>query len=208
MNENELNTDSKPKNTYRATTNLNIDMENPQIHMNSAIGMNIKDVNQNNNFSPNLDDSFNGSDDFYKDYSNQKPIKQNYYASSNNPYQNPQNPTNYNDISNSNFKEDNLYENQNITPNNLYSSQSYQEDSFIPTNNPQNLNTSYVPTSSSYSSGVEYEPTMEERKEKKIFKIPVEVKITGFIVFLLLIFVLIMPYIYDFFKNLQLALSR
>ena len=205
MNENELNIDSKPKNTYRATTNLNIDMENPQIHMNSATGMNIKDVNQTNNLSSNFNDSFNDSDDFYKDYSNQKPISQTYHASSNNPYQNPQNPINYSDMSNSNFKEDNLYENPNITSSNLYNNQSYQESSFIPTNT---SNTSYTPSSSSYSTGVEYEPTMEERKEKKTFKIPVEVKITGFIVFLLLIFVLIMPYIYDFFKNLQLSLSR
>ncbi len=205
MNENELNIDSKPKNTYRATTNLNIDMENPQIHMNSATGMNIKDVNQTNNLSSNFNDSFNDSDDFYKDYSNQKPINQPYHTSSNNPYQNPQNPINYSDMSNSNFKEDNLYENPNITSSNFYNNQSYQESSFIPTNN---SNTSYTPSSSSYSTGVEYEPTMEERKEKKTFKIPVEVKITGFIVFLLLIFVLIMPYIYDFFKNLQLSLSR
>lgn len=205
MNENELNIDSKPKNTYRATTNLNIDMENPQIHMNSATGMNIKDVNQTNNLSSIFNDSFNDSDDFYKDYSNQKPINQTYHASSNNPYQNPQNPINYSDMSNSNFKEDNLYENPNITSSNLYNNQSYQESSFIPTNT---SNTSYTPSSSSYSTGVKYEPIMEERKEKKTIKIPVEVKITGFIVFLLLIFVLIMPYIYDFFKNLQLSLSR
>lgn len=197
MNENNLNTNNEPRNTYRATTNLNIDMENPQMHMNSAIGMNIKDVSQNSNFSPSLDDSFNSQGDFYKDYSNQPPLNQSYHASAN-PYQNPQNP---------NFNEDSLYQNQSINSADSYNQPSYQENSFIPANNSSMSSNSYVPTSS-YSTGIEYEPTMEERKEKKEFKIPVEVKITGFIVFLLLLFVLIMPYIYDFFKNLQLSLSR
>ena len=199
MNENNLNTNNEPRNTYRATTNLNIDMENPQMHMNSAIGMNIKDISQNSNFSPSLDDSFNSQGDFYKDYSNQPPLNQSYHANLN------QN-NNFNQ-QNSNFKEDNLYQNQSINSTDSYNQPSYQENSFIPENNSSMSANSYVPTSS-YSTGIEYEPTMEERKEKKEFKIPVEVKITGFIVFLLLIFVLIMPYIYDFFKNLQLALSR
>ena len=79
MNENNLNTNNEPRNTYRATTNLNIDMENPQMHMNSAIGMNIKDISQNSNFSPSLDDSFNSQGDFYKDYSNQPPLNQGSY---------------------------------------------------------------------------------------------------------------------------------
>ncbi len=200
MNENNLNTNNEPRNTYRATTNLNIDMENPQMHMNSAIGMNIKDISQNSNFSPSLDDSFNSQGDFYKDYSNQPPLNQGSY------HANLNQNNNFNQ-QNSNFKEDNLYQNQSINSTDSYNQPSYQENSFIPANDSSMSANSYVPTSS-YSTGIEYEPTMEERKEKKEFKIPVEVKITGFIVFLLLLFVLIMPYIYDFFKNLQLSLSR
>lgn len=200
MNENNLNTNNEPRNTYRATTNLNIDMENPQMHMNSAIGMNIKDISQNSNFSPSLDDSFNSQGDFYKDYSNQPPLNQSSY------HANLNQNNNFNQ-QNSNFKEDNLYQNQSINSTDSYHQPSYQENNFIPANNSSMSANSYVPTSS-YSTGIEYEPTMEERKEKKEFKIPVEVKITGFIVFLLLLFVLIMPYIYDFFKNLQLSLSR
>lgn len=78
MNNNELNRRTSNPETYRATTNLNIDMENPQINMNSAIGVNIKNIDQgnynnsqdlninptniydtNNNFENTIDDNLN-----------------------------------------------------------------------------------------------------------------------------------------------------
>ena len=48
MNDNNLNNNSNKVNTYRATSNLNTAIENPQINVNSATGINIK--NSNNNY--------------------------------------------------------------------------------------------------------------------------------------------------------------
>lgn len=44
MNENDLVNNTSKKNTYRATTNLNTAIENPQINMDSVVGVNIKDI--------------------------------------------------------------------------------------------------------------------------------------------------------------------
>ena len=198
MNENEINSEHKKRDTYRATTNLNIDMENPQIHINSAVGMNIK--NTENNFSMDSSDSSGNYNDFYKDYSKDTNINQQ-----------ESNLANLIDQNFSKKNEDKIYPQQNdsVLPQRTSSEDTYQNQNF---SLPQQEST-FVPTAQ-YSSGdssnytAEYEPTMEENKKKRQFTIPTEVKIMGFIVFILLIFVLIMPYIYDFIKNLQLALTR
>lgn len=201
MNENEIK--NKNNNTYRATTNLNIDMENPQIHINSAVGMNIKEPSQTQNFSQEYSSPSNtGYDDFYKDYSNVPSQAQN--NNSNNSQTNPSDGYGVNHNF-SNMNSNNQWMNSEITENaaNL-ENKNYQNTQFISN---QDLNNNYVPTND-YSSEVHYEPTMEEKKRRERFTIPTEVKVTGFIVFILLIFVLLMPYIYDFFKNLQLSLTR
>ena len=201
MNENEIK--NKNNNTYRATTNLNIDMENPQIHINSAVGMNIKEPSQTQNFSQEYSSPSNtGYDDFYKDYSNVPSQAQN--NNSNNSQTNPSDGYGVNHNF-SNMNSNNQWMNSEITENaaNL-ENKNYQNTQFIAN---QDLNNNYVPTND-YSSEVHYEPTMEEKKRRERFTIPTEVKVTGFIVFILLIFVLLMPYIYDFFKNLQLSLTR
>lgn len=211
MNENEIK--NKNNNTYRATTNLNIDMENPQIHMNSAVGMNIKEPSQTQNFSQDYSSPSNtGYDDFYKDYSNVPSQTQN--NNSNNSQTNPSDGYGVNHNF-SNMNSNNQWMNSEITENTTnLENKNYQNTQFI-SNQTQNnnfisnqdLNNNYVPTND-YSSEVHYEPTMEEKKRRERFTIPTEVKVTGFIVFILLIFVLLMPYIYDFFKNLQLSLTR
>ena len=198
MNENEINSEHQKRDTYRATTNLNIDMENPQIHINSAVGMNIK--NTGNNFSMDSSDSSGNYNDFYKDYSKDTNINQQ-----------ESNLANLIDQNFSKKNEDKSYPQQNdsVLPQRTTSEDTYQNQNF---SLPQQEST-FVPTAQ-YSSEnfsnytAEYEPTMEENKKKRQFIIPTEVKIMGFIVFILLIFVLIMPYIYDFIKNLQLALTR
>lgn len=201
MNENEIK--NKNNNTYRATTNLNIDMENPQIHINSAVGMNIKEPSQTQNFSQEYSSPSNtGYDDFYKDYSNVPSQTQN--NNSNNSQTNPSDGYEVNHNF-SNMNSNNQWMNSEITENTAnLENKNYQNTQFISN---QDLNNNYVPTND-YSSEVHYEPTMEEKKRRERFTIPTEVKVTGFIVFILLIFVLLMPYIYDFFKNLQLSLTR
>lgn len=201
MNENEIK--NKNNNTYRATTNLNIDMENPQIHMNSAVGMNIKEPSQTQSFSQEYSSPSNtGYDDFYKDYSNVPSKVQN-----NNSNNNQTNPSDSYGVNHnfSNMNSNNQWMNSEITENTTnLENKNYQNTQFISN---QDLNNNYVPTND-YSSEVHYEPTMEEKKRREGFTIPTEVKVTGFIVFILLIFILLMPYIYDFFKNLQLSLTR
>ena len=212
MNENELNNDSN-KNVYRATTNLNIDMENPQIHMNSAVGLNIKNVNNDGNnydssYSQNYANSFQGRDDFYKDYSKDMDLR-----GENNIHSNySQTSSQMDNYLNNNFSDNSFENTEKTTINHNFNGSDYSTNTIgVSDNNSSEINSSrnYETYVSNHVSGnVEYRPTMEEKKERKSFKIPTEVKVTGFIVFILMIFLLLMPYLYDFFKGLQLALSR
>lgn len=225
MNENELN-DNSNKNVYRATTNLNVDMENPQIHINSAVDMNIRNTDNGNSYdssySHNYGGSFDNRGDFYKDYSDntggQIGLNSNYQPNLNqgndHTYLTDQNYSNR--LSNASLNSVNStftnvdYEVSNNKINQADSSiisNANVTNNFIPNqvSSPENIE-SYV--SNNTESNIEYQPTMEEKKEKRNFQIPNEVKVMGFIVFILMIFLLLMPYIYDFFKGLQLALSR
>ncbi len=192
MNENELNGQSSKVDTYHATTNLNIDIENPQIHMNSAVGMNIKDVHSNNYANPQIsDDSINNYTNF-----NQNLVSNNF-----------QNNYSTNEIEKS-TSGTNLVQNQ---PKEEFNNhfQSPESNQFISNNlSSYGENNQYVPNAD-LTSHVVYEPTMEERKKKRtVFSLSMELKVTIFIVFILFIFILLMPYVYDFFKNLQLAFTR
>ena len=73
------------------------------------------------------------------------------------------------------------------------------------------VNTQFVPSSSfqnEEATSVSYAPVMDKNKtsQNKI-TISRELKVTIFIVFILVVFVLLMPYIYDFFKELQLVIT-
>ena len=48
MNDNNFNGDDTKVNPYKATSNLNTALENPQINVNSVTGINVKDLGQNN----------------------------------------------------------------------------------------------------------------------------------------------------------------
>ena len=50
MNDNNFNGDDTKVNPYKATSNLNTALENPQINVNSVTGINVKDLGQNQNF--------------------------------------------------------------------------------------------------------------------------------------------------------------
>lgn len=71
---------------------------------------------------------------------------------------------------------------------------------------PNNSSSIYMDDSDSSDSS--YEPVMEENK-KGNGKITIsrEFQITLFIVFILLLFIFLMPYIYDFFKDMQLIIT-
>ena len=156
MNDNNLNNNSNNNgtNTYRATSNLNTAIENPQINVNSATGVNMQDLGYNN--YANSDNNLNNNSQFLNNsYNNQGEV--------NNFDDNITSPVNDNPISN------------------------------------QNVN------DSSYT----YEPVMQEKKVKKENVISSllhskEFKVIIFIVFILCLFLLVMPYIYDFFRNLKI----
>ena len=145
MNDNNFNGNETKVNPYKATSNLNTAMENPQINVNSVTGINVKDLGQNN---------------YANDVQEEKPE----------------------------------------FLNNLYNSnQTNTEDSKIESNS-QNF--------SNYS----YEPVMAEKKVKQEnFLSSIlhsrEFKVIIFIIFILCIFVMLMPYIYNFFKALELRFT-
>ena len=199
MNDNELmnNSNNQTVGTYRATSNLNTAIENPQINIGSAVGVNIQDVH---------------NDDI---------------STLSNDYQN--NTLSSNDFNNSTLMSDNLNNNQNNT-NNLnvnsytqsvsnnvqnYDNSGEQVDqavtSFINSNNASNSVNSYENNDNTFvtnSAKVVYEPTLEEKKMAGYkFSIPKELKVMFFIVFVLFIFIMAIPGIYDFFKELGLVVS-
>ena len=155
MNDNNLNSNTTNNNTYKATSNLNTAIENPQINVNSATGVNMQDLGYNN-------------------YANNNVPLNNNSQFLNNSYNNQEEVNNYN----------NNFSNNNVSDSNQRQIQSESEGSFT------------------------YEPVLQEKKIKKENVMSgilhsKEFKAIIFIVFILCIFLLVMPYIYDFFSNLK-----
>lgn len=160
MNGNNLdnNSNNNDTSTYRATSNLNTAIENPQINVNSATGVNMQDLGYNN--YANNNNNLNNNSQFL-----------------NNSYNNQGEVNDYND---------------NITS---------------PVNDSFNSNQSQSENDGSYT----YEPVMQEKKVKKENVISSllhskEFKAIIFIVFILCLFLLVMPYIYDFLRNLKMSI--
>ena len=80
MNDNDLKNNTQENNTYHATSNLNTAIENPQINMNSAVGVNIKSVASDNiansNFVESQNDHYYNFDEYIIKYAldNDKPL--------------------------------------------------------------------------------------------------------------------------------------
>ena len=164
MNNNELNNNGN-SNVYKATSNLNTAIENPQINVNSATGVNMRDSGYNN----------------YADNSNS---------------------TNNTDFLNNSYS--NQFDTSSQTLNN-------NVDTNINSSVDTNVNVNdYQPVYDNSNSGnYSYEPVMEEKKVEKGNAISdlfhsKEFKIIIFIAFILCLFLLVMPYIYDFFTNLRM----
>lgn len=195
MNNNDFSNDRQMKeNTYRATSNLNTAIENPQININSAMGVNIKDVENDNlantnqvDFSNSYNDSHNDSSSFSNNYNQFDNFSSNQF--NNNSFEQNMNNTNViNNQGNSQFLSNANNQNVSIQPE---LSDNQQKE---------NINIS--------NQNVSYEPVMHEKKKQpKTVTVPRELKIMLFIIFILFIFILIMPYIYDFFKELQLVIT-
>ena len=185
MDNNDFSNDSSTQ-QYRATSNLNTAIENPEFNVNNAIGINIQTDNKD---SGSLVES--------RDISDVPVDDQKIYQS--NILNQQINHTNY-DVD--------------VSP--VLSQSSYQDDSndsvfeqsnsFVPDSSltSNEVNVSYEPVSDSNS----YEPVMENNKKNSGITISRDLKLFIFIVFILVIFVLLLPYIYDFFKGLKFIMAR
>lgn len=179
MNGNEIDNNASSKNTYHATSNLNTAIENPQANIDSAIDVNIKNTEVTSS-----NDQFN----------NQFGMDSNGYFQSNgaNNYSNLNGMNNQ--VDSGNFSHSDYSENNT----NYNSSNSIESSS--------NASSSLNVTSGGSENGM-YQPVMEKNKrnDKKAFKVSREFKIMIFVVFILVLFILVMPYIYDFFRELSMA---
>lgn len=191
MDNNDLRNDGQVNNnTYRATSNLNTAIENPQININSAMGVNIKDVGIDNYANIN-------NMDFSNNYSNDN-IDNNFSNTFNQ----------FDAVAPNQF--DNFSFNENIDKTTVQAnSQFISNDDSKNMSSQQNISNYEVNNSLNVpNKKVSYEPVVHEKKrQSKAVAIPKELKIMLFIIFILFIFILIMPYIYDFFKELQLVIT-
>ena len=190
MNDGNLKFSSEKDNTYHATANLNTAIENPQININSAIEMNIQNSDDNNNFDPNfVDNNYNQS--FVNnsmDLKNNDDINQNQFNNDMNVD---------NNFSNNSFinSSENMIQNDNI---NLQSKFIFND------NNKEVAYTNEESLDSITTNNMSYEPTLKEKKKPDSgLEISRELKGMMFIVFILFLFILVIPYIYDFFQNLE-----
>lgn len=176
MNDSDLKTRIDGNNTYHATTNLNTAIENPQVNINNAVGVNIQSVDENRNVSfdnnsYNVNQNVNMNNNQFSNYSQENYVSNNFINSS----------VNVNNVETQpGFISDG---NSSVMDNST--------DSFV--NNKQ-------------VNKVSYEPTLKEKKKPKTgFEVSKELKVMIFIVFILFLVVLVIPYVYDFFKDLQLV---
>lgn len=164
-NENQMNNSDSNVGVYKATTNLNTAIENPNIDVDSAMGVNI----QNSQFSSTFDNSGN---------------------------------LGFNN--NANLTDDNFHTNENVSINDSsYTQGGTSNNTWLNDNNSSSV-------SNTVSEEVNYEPVYEKKEVKLDTKENAfsskELKMVIFIVFLLLIFILILPYLYDFFNKIILAI--
>ena len=142
MDSNDLNYKLDSDRTYRATPNLNTVLDNPQVSINNAMGMNIQDMDNDVSYA-------------------------------------------YRDVTNFNINQNNDFD---INKDNVSSEET-------------NIN-------SDKTSKVSYKPTLEQKKKPRSgIGVSKEVKAMAVIIFILLLVVFVIPYIYDFFKEMDLVIT-
>lgn len=212
MNDSDLKFDSKKDNTYHATTNLNTAIENPQINMNSAMGVNIQNteedihssfMNNTSDYDNNLvnNSNYNTSQNVIDNNINNYNVDQNQFNSSF--------TLNNSQVDNSQaFSTNTISDGMTNGPDMDNINNSYQSQ-FIPnTNNDVSYGNETFSDDNKINRHVSYEPTLKEKKKRGSgFEVSKEFKVMLFIVFILFLFILVIPYVYDFFKDLQLVIT-
>ena len=174
MNDNELNNST---NKYTATSNLNTAIENPQINVDSATDINVQDLGYNNIVNSNTT-------------ANSEFINNQYSSDNSSITTGIQNNINSNTSINSNTN-----------------GNSELNTSTYSTTNSSEINTTTYSINNNIN--YKYEPTLEEKKadnENIISNLlhSKEFKALIFILLILCLFLLTMPYLYDFIRNIKL----
>ena len=190
--------DNSSNNTYRASTNLNMAIENPDVNINSIMGVNIQNVDTNNSqsnvnynqSSNNLEQGFINNDVNNQVYNNSQSF-----------------------INNNNFSQNSEVINNNTVDMNNNTNDQYQAQFIMGDgtnlNSNVNSNINFVSEDNSSStdnvdSNVKYKPTIEAKKKPGSgVEVAKEVKAMFVIVIILSLFIFGMPYIYDFFRNMN-----
>lgn len=189
MNDNNLNQNAG---TYKATTNLNTAIDNPQINVNSATGVNVQDLGYNNYVESNNQ----GSDNFTSTS-----------FSVNNNSDNSLSNINSNSASNLNS---NVNNNVNVnTGNNPIENTGINSSIGISNNSVESTNSTVVNTENTSNANYTYTPTLEGKKmeQKSVVSSMLhsgEFKALILIVFVLFLFLLVMPSIYDLIRKIKL----
>lgn len=217
MNGNENQTNNSNFGVYKANVNLNTAIENPNIDVDSATSVNI----QNNQF---VGSEFSQNSEFNVN---------NTVGSIDNSYDFQNNATSFNNGSNANWdnrflehegsgntiNSNGLYYNNSTNSNGLDYNNVTNSDDFS-YNSSNNLSTvGFDSTSSNHddvytdvsnNENINYEPVYE-KKEEKDFSLNLvaskELKFLIFIAFLLFIFILLLPYLFDFTNKIWLAIT-
>ena len=190
MNDNDIR-NNNDNNVYRATTNLNTAIENPDVNINSATGVNMVSASV-------YDNNFN--------------IQDNGMAINNVPNQQV-------DIMNNVVNQDlNLNSSAIVNNEPVVDYGNVNNNQFIP-NMDSNINMQQVDINNNIDNSnmdtyqvdenAKYEPIMPTKKKpKRVSVLSNEVKAMMIIIFILLAVVYVIPYIYDFFRGMDLVITN
>lgn len=219
-NEEVFNVDSNA-NVYHASSNLNTAMENPNVNIGNATDINIKDplevsnnnsLESNNNINNNYEQEVQSNDEVLSYQSNT------FQEDVNTPYNDN---VYYPDDTQNNDVNDNNHQNNSSESivskfagyTNLSSRINFQPDGFITDNidtssQEVNFNNSEVNEVSNHQEVIQ-NVSVEDNNKKRNNKIVISKELRNLIVIVivLVLFISVMPYIYDFFKDLQLIVT-
>lgn len=193
---NSFDNDNSSNNTYRASTNLNMAIENPDVNINSIMGVNIQNIDTNNSQSNvNYNQSSNNLEQGFinNDVNNQVYNNSQSFINDNSSYQTTENVNNNTVDMNNNTNDQ--YQAQFIMGAGT-NSNSNSNMNFVSEDNSSNIDNG--------DSNVRYEPTLKTKKKPGSgVEVAKEVKAMFVIVIILSLFIFGMPYIYDFFRNMN-----
>jgi hypothetical protein len=204
MSENRLNVGMNRDNTYHATSNLNTVIENPQVNINNAMGMNIGNLNNNDvrTLNNNIGNNTNIIGNQFVNYEVGNRIVPNNNQG--------EHLSNGRDNYVNNIQGNNINLQNEFIPN---ESTTFINSSVVGMSDVSNNNSSNFNNNDSLnrldSIKTTYEPTFKSKKNKPSGGLAIsgEVKTMVVIILVLLLFIFAVPYVYDFFKELELIIT-